>query len=183
MRRLSRNESRLIALLILVAMLVLFDLAVVSPILAGFAERAEQRALLIRRYEANDRMIAAIPRLGRLAEARSRAAADYAMAATDSASAGEMLRARLQSAVLAAGGQFLSGEDVAAPANTAAARITVRIAWAQLPGLLASLQNRRPFLTISSLAIGADDALVTGRTTTLDVQIEAAIPTRAAATR
>jgi len=183
MRQLSRRESRLVALLLVAAAAALIDLAVINPLLGGFADRAVQRQQLIERYQANDRLITGIPRLRRLAEARSLVAADYTLGASDSASAGEMLRARLQTAVLAAGGEFLAGEDMTAPAHTAAVRISSRIAWPQVPGLLANLENRRPFLTISSLAIGADDALVTGRTTTLDVQLEAAIPTHPAPAR
>lgn len=183
MRRLSRREARLVALLIFAVALAIIYAAIVNPIVTGFTDRAEQRQTLIRRYEINGRIIAAIPRERRLAEVRTRTAADYTLTANDSASAGEMLRARLQTQVLASGGEFLSGEDMTAPAHTAAVRVSARIGWPQLLKLLASVENSLPYLTISSLAIGADDALVTGQATKLDVQFEATIPFKPAAAR
>jgi len=183
MRPLSRREARLVALLIFVVALVLVHLVVIAPLWAGFADRAAQRQVLTRQIQANGRMVAAIPRLRRLAEARKAMGSDYTLSAPDSAAAGEALRARLQSAVLAAGGEFLSGEDITAPANTAAVRISLRLGWLPLLQLTQGLENSRPYLTISSLAIGADDALVTGQATKLDVQIEASIPFKPAAAR
>jgi hypothetical protein len=183
MRRLSRREARLVALLLLAVAVAIVYFAVVNPIVAGFSDRAEQRQALIQRYEVNGRIIAAIPRQRRMAEARSRIAADYTMAANDSASAGEALRARLQTQVLASGGEFLSGEDMTAPAHAAAVRVSMRIEWPLLLKLLTNIENGRPYLTIASLAIGADDALVTGQATKLDVQLEATIPFKPAAAR
>lgn len=179
----SRREARLVALLILVAVVAVVYLAIVAPIVGGVVDRAEQRQALLERYAANGRIIAAIPRQRRLAEGRNRIAADYMLTAPDGATAGELLRARLQSQVLAAGGDFLSGEDMAAPARTAAVRVSMRTDWPQLLKALASIENSLPYVTISSLAIGADDALVTGRATKLDVQLEATIPFKPAAAR
>ena len=183
MRSLNRREARLVALALLLALLVLIDLAVIDPLVSGFSARAQQRQELAAHIQANDRKIAAIPRLRRLAQARESMAGDYSLAVNDSAGGGEALRARVQTAALAAGGAFVSGEDVTAPTGTAASRASVRVGWEKLPAFIASLENQRPYLTISSLAIGADDALGTGRATMLDVQIEAAIPTHPAPAR
>ena len=183
MRPLSRREARLVALLILVAVAAVAYLAIVAPIVAGFAERAAERETLLVRYQSNARVIAAIPRQRRVAEAHNLIAASYTMTAPDAAAAGEMLRARLQTQVVSAGGEFLSGEDTTAPPRQAAIRVTMRIDWPRLLRLLASIENGLPYLTISSLAIGADDALVTGRATKLDVQLEATIPFKPAAAR
>ena len=175
-RPLSKREARLVAVLILIALIAAVYLGVIAPLVSGFAERAEQRRELAVRYEANGRIIAAIPRLRRLAEAHNRMAGDYMLAAPDAAVAGELLRQRLQTAVLAVGGEFRGGEDIAAPPRTVATRISARLSWPQLLALLPALENARPFLTISSLSIGADDALITGRATTLDVELETTIP-------
>jgi len=183
MRSLSTREQRLVALLVLVALVALAYFAVLAPLFGGFAERAAQREQLARQYQGNLRKVAAIPRLRRLAATRIAAGADYALRAADSAEAGEILRARVQTAALAAGGEFLSGEDVAAPAQTAVVRVTLRLTYAALLQLIETLENSRPYLTITSLAIGSDEALVSGQGSKLDVQLELSIPFKPAAAR
>lgn len=183
MRPLSRRESRLTALLILVGVIATVQLAIVGPIVAGFADRARERDDLTARYTRNNRIIAGIPRLRREAEARSQVMRDYVLYAPDGGSAAEQLRQRMQSAVLAAGGTFRGGEDIAAPPRTAGTRVTARLSWPQLLAMIARLQQERPYLTITSLAIGADDAAVSGQAGSLDVQLEATLPYSPAAVR
>lgn len=183
MRPLSPRESRLVAVLILVAVVALAQFAVIAPIMHGFADRAEQRRELRARYAANDRMIAAIPRLRRQAETRNALLRHYTLAAPDPGAAAEMLRDRLQSAVTAIGGDPRGGEDIPAPPGTVAARVNARLASPQLTALLVTLQNARPAITVTAMAISADDALVSGQSTTLDVQLEASIPFRPALAR
>ncbi|MFK9781021.1 hypothetical protein ACJEM9_24915, partial [Escherichia coli] len=75
MRALSPREARLVAVLILIALIALVQGLVIGPIISGFAARSAERADLTLRYAANDRMIAAIPRLRRQAQARNAALA------------------------------------------------------------------------------------------------------------
>jgi general secretion pathway protein M len=181
---LSPRQSQAAALFILLALLTFVTLVIVQPLVSGFYERAAQRRQLALQYSANDRNIAAIPRLRRMAEAHERLLGDFVLTAPDAASAGEALRQRMQTAIITLGGDFRGGEDIPPPAaGQAAARITARISSNQLNLLLASIQNSKPFLTITALVIGADEALVTGQASTLDVQIEASIPYRPAAKR
>ncbi len=177
-RTLSSGQSRMIAVLILLGLIALVALVIVGPLVSGFYEREAQRQQLALQYSANARNIAAIPRLSRMAKEHERLLGDFVVTAPDAASAGEALRSRLQTAIVSLGGDFRGGEDIPAPAGQAATRVTARISTGQLNALLANLQNSRPFLTITALVIGADDALVTGQVSALDVQIEASIPRR-----
>jgi hypothetical protein len=194
MQPLSRREARLLAILLLVTALALVDLVVVEPLLDGFAARAQQRQILLARYAANDRLIGAIPRLARAAAQRELLLAGYTLAAPDAASAADALRDRLQAAATSVGGDFHGAEDIAqppgpggmssnGPANTVAIRASLRLSATQLTQFLATLENTRPFVTITALAVRADDTLVTGQATTLEVSLEAAIPYRPASLR
>ncbi len=195
MPALSPRESRLLAILLLVAALALADILVVLPVQNGFAERARQRQLLLARYAANDRLIGAIPRLARAAAQRDRLLAGYTLAAPDAASAADALRDRLQAAANAVGGDFHGTEDIAqapgangsaspnGPLNKVATRAAVRLSAAQLTQFLAALENARPYVTITALAVRADDTLVTGHATTLEVTLEAAIAYHSASVR
>jgi hypothetical protein len=172
----SPRERRLVALLVLVAMIALADLAVIAPIADGFADRARQREDLQARYYANDRIIAAIPRLRRQAEAQNKLLDHFALAAPDAGTASDMLREKLQAAVTAAGGDFRGGEDMPPLPGSVATRVSARLSSAQLFTLLAQVQNAHPLITITALGVGADDALVTGQAATLDVRLEASVP-------
>jgi hypothetical protein len=189
MRALSARESRLLAVLLLVAAVALVDVVVVQPLLDGFTARAQQRQMLLARYAANDRLIGAIPRLAREAAQRDRLLAGYALSASDAGTAADALRDRLQAAATSAGGDFHGAEDIGQPpapggsTGAVAIRATLRLSAAQLTKFLETLENARPFVTITALAVRADDTLVTGQATTLDVTLEAAIPYRPASTR
>ncbi len=186
---LSRRESRLVAILLLVAAVALVDVAAVQPLQGGFAARAQQRQELLSRYAANDRLIGAIPRLGREAAQRDRQLSSYMQFAPDAAAAADILRDRLQSAASAAGGEFHGAEDIttapgpSGPSGMVATRAAVRLSPAQLTRFLILLENARPFVTIDALAVHADDTLVANRAPTLEVNLEAAIAYRPAPPR
>ncbi|WP_298167183.1 type II secretion system protein GspM [Novosphingobium sp.] len=183
-RSLTPRQSQTAAVLILLVMLVVVAFLIVGPLIAGFQERAAQREQLALQYSANVRNIAAIPRLRRMAGAHEQLLGDFLLEAPDAATAGEALRQRLQASIIALGGEFRGGEDIApAAGGEAAVRITARLSEGQLSQLLASVQNSKPYLTITSVVVGADEALVTGQASALDVQIEASIPYRPAAKR
>lgn len=187
MAALSPRESRLLAVLLLVAAAALVDLVVIMPLQDGFAARAQQRQQLLARYAANDRLIGAIPRLSRQAAQRDRQLADEVLSAADAGTAADLLRARLEAAATAVGGDFHGAEDIVAtpgrPIDHIATRAALRLSAAQLTPFLIRLENARPFITISALAIRADDTLVTGQATTLDITLDAAIAFRPAPAR
>jgi len=161
----------------------LLDVVIVQPMLGGFADRARQRQALLARYAANERLIGAIPRLGREAARRDRQLASYRLAAPDAGAAADALRDRLEAAATAVGGDFHGGEDIVGPPGKVVTRVAVRLTAAQLTQFLALVQNARPFVTITALAVSADNTLVTGKATTLDVSLEAAIAYKPAAAR
>jgi hypothetical protein len=176
-RPLSPREAKLVAVAILLAAVGLAWLGVVQPIVAGFADRAAQREQLLARQVANDRMIAAIPRLRRAAQDHQRALAAFTLPASDAPTATGQLRAALQAALMAAGGTFRGAEDLLPPpAGRVACRLSARLSPDQLGRFLALAQNHRPALLITALTINAEDALVTGRATSLDVQLDASAP-------
>jgi len=171
MRALSKREARLVAVLILIAALVLGDWLVVQPLLDGFADRAAARAQLTVRYAANERLIGAVPRLVREAARRDAALGRYVLPARDAGSASDALRQRVQAATSAVGGDFRGSEDGPASPGTVTTRVALRLTSEQLDRLMALLENARPLITVTALSVGADDALVTGRATDLDVQL------------
>ena len=183
MRALSPRESRLLAVLVLIAALMLVDVLVVAPVLDGFSDRAAQRADLTARYAANDRVIAAIPRLRRTAARRDAQTAQFVAVAPDAGTASGSLRDRVQALASRVGGDFRGGEDVSAPPGMVATRVSLRLGAGQLAQLLALLQNSRPLVVVTGLSVSADDALVSGTASTLDVSLDVAIPFRPAAAR
>ena len=183
MRALAPRESRLIAVLVLVAALALAYLVAIQPLVGGFADRASAREALLTRYAANNRTIAAIPRLGRQAAAHSRQTAHYTLIAADRTAAADQLRDRMQSVANAAGGEFHGAEDVTAAPGTVAARVAMRVPAGKLANVIAAIENAPPYLTITGLAVSADDALVSGTASNLDVKLDIAIAFRPAATR
>lgn len=183
MRSLSPRESRMLAILILLAVVVLADVLVLQPLIGGFADRAEQRKALLTRYAANERTIAAIPRLGRQAAARNRLNAHYSLAAADRAAAADILRDRMQAAANAVGAEFHGGEEANAAPGMAAVRVALRVPAGKLAPLIAGIENAPPLLTITGLAVSADDALVTSAASSLDVKLDIAIAIHTAAAR
>lgn len=183
MRALSERERRLVALLLLIALLAGAYYALVAPILDGFASRAEKRAHLSLRAQHNQRTIAALPHLGRQAAQQRAAAADYEIEASSPEAGREWLQERLRHAVVTAGGEYQDGADGEGRTGWVHARARARLTLPQLVAVLTSLQAEPPWLIVESLAVTANDALAGGPSLTMDVDIEAAIPVRIAAAR
>ena len=99
MKTLSRRERRLIALALLAAMVGLAWLALVRPIASGFAERQARREQLAADHARNQRIVASIPQLRRMAERRRALGRLHAIAAPDAEQGSELLRERLEASV------------------------------------------------------------------------------------
>ncbi len=182
-RTLSPREARLVALLILLAVIGAVWLLVIGPFLRGFTDRSAERAELAARVAANDRMIAAVPRLRSAAEARNRALGAVILIAPDSATASGILRDRLQAALVATGGSFRGAEDLPGTRGRVSCRLRAQLSPDQLGRFLVLAQNARPAIIITSLVVSGEGSLVTGRASALDVQLEASLPVRLAASR
>ncbi|CAM8663174.1 type II secretion system protein GspM [Sphingobium sp. H39-3-25] len=179
----SPRERRLVALLILVALIAVLWFAIVAPIAAGFSTRAQQREQLNLSYLHNQRTIASVPRLRRQAEDARRNIEAYVIGAANAEAGREQLKSRAQRIVERSGGEVRGVGDAEAEAGWARASIAARMNLPQLVSTLDQLQNNPPWLIVETVSVDANDALVTGQSSTMDVQIEIAIPIRAAPAR
>lgn len=178
MRPLSPRERRGLAILIALAVLTVAWLGVVSPYLEGFSDRAQARALLAERYAANARLIAAVPRLVREAARRDAKLDRFVLPTADPAVGADLLRTRISAATTAVGGDFRGTEDGPAVPGKATLHATMRMSAEQVQRLIATLENTRPYLAVTGLTIGADNALQTGNPGALDIAIDLAAPLR-----
>lgn len=163
----------MVAVLILVAILAAVWLGIVAPLLDGFAGRASERARLATVFAANNRLVASVPRLRRAAERQAADAARFALVAPDQAAAAEVLKERLSDAIVRAGGQVRSTQDVESDPGWVAASAEARLRYPALIALLADLQNQAPYLAISTFSVAADRGAQTGAPDILEVHLEA----------
>jgi len=176
MKPLSSRERKLVAIGLLIAALALVWLGLVQPIAGGFASRAGQREQLATQYAQNERLIARIAGLRRVAEEQRRSRSAFAIDAPNAEQASERLKERLEASLLKAGGELRATESVEAPPGWARASITALVTNEQLVDWLGRLANEPPYLSMESLTVGADRALNSNRLDLLDVKLEAAIP-------
>lgn len=179
----SPRERRLVALLVLMMVIAILWFAFLSPVINGFAERAERREQLSLRYVHNLRTIGLIPRLRRQAEEQRAAIRTFVTNARTVEQGREWLKDRLQTTIEQAGGEFREAADADARPGWARARASAHMTLPQLTAALGRLQNTPPWLVVESLSISASDALVTGQSSSMDVQVEIAIPLRPASAR
>lgn len=172
MASLSPRERRLVAILILVAAVAFVWLAVIAPIAAGFAARADERQRLTRVYAGDARLIGSIARLRKLVEQQRRDRARFRIIAPNPTAASEALKARLSEIVGAVGGETRSVQDVEADPGWVRAWIEARLTQAQLVALVDRLQNQAPVLVLTTLSVSADRAASSAAADNLDVHIE-----------
>jgi Type II secretion system (T2SS), protein M subtype b len=182
-RPLAKRERQGIAILLLVALIALVQLVVIGPIVDSFAQRAERRAALEQQYLANQRLVTMVPRLRRQAEQQRSQLQFYAMVAPDPAVASTALLERLQKTLETAGGELRSVEEVSGDDGVIRGRVSARMTLAQLAGLLARVHNEPPYLSVSALAVNADQAVISRKLEPLDVSLEVSVPLVHAAAR
>lgn len=180
-RAISSRERRLVAVLILTALLALCWFVAIAPIIAGFAARAQAREALALRYAHNVRTISTIPRLRRRAEAERAALAPYVLPVRATEQGREWLKSRLQQVIAQPGGEMREATDAEAPDGWAAARATARLSVPHLVGILRRLDSEPPWLVVRSVTIGTNDPALAR--SGLNVQVDVAIPIRAAVAR
>lgn len=182
-RTLSPRERSLVAILILVVVAGLIWMTIVSPVLSGFSDRATQRALLTRQYQANQRVIGSIPRLRRQAERQREQVRDIVLTAPSKAAAITILQDRVQQAIDDAGGEVRAVDDTTDDDATIRARASGRMTLGQLTTVLARLQNEAPHLAIESLDVSADQAVISGRLDVMEISFDISVPVILSATR
>jgi type II secretory pathway component PulM len=158
MTSLSDRERRLIAILILVAVITLGWLAIVSPILCGFEARAAERERLALVQASNQRLIDNAAQLRRQAEAQKADMTRYHVIAATPEAAAEQLKERVSALIGAAEGEVRALQDVEAEAGRIALRIEARVDAGQLVRLLERLQNAEPLMVVSALSVSASAA-------------------------
>lgn len=172
----SQRERKLVALLVLLAVVGLVWLTIVAPLVSGFNERAIERAALLRRYQTNQRTIASIPRLRRQAESQRENLRNFAITAPTLAAGTVEIQDRAQRVVEAGGGEVRNIEDVATAEDQVKMRVSARMTLRQIALVLTQLQNETPFLTVETLNIAADQTVISGRLETMEVSFEVSVP-------
>ena len=176
MRPLADRERKLVALLILIALLAFGYLLVLGPILTGLSDRGSRREMLSLQYAANQRAVATIPRLLRQAR-KQRADLDGLVIEAPTISAGSaLLQEQLQRTVESLGGELREVGDASGDDGLVRAKGVARLTLDQLARLLTALQNQTPHVTTESLTISADRALISGHLEPMDVSLEISIP-------
>ena len=177
MTGLSDRERRLIAVLILVAVIAFAWLAVLSPIIGGFQARAAERERLALVQASNQRLIDNIARLRRQAEAQKADRARFHIIAATPEAASEALKDRVSALLSAGGSEVRALQDIEAGEGRVELRIEARVGAGDLVTLLERLQNSEPLLIVTALSIaapGSDPAAQPPQANQLDVRIDVA---------
>lgn len=181
MRALNVRERKLIALGLLILLLALAWLLLVEPFIDGFSQRASQRDELRTTYVRNSRLINVIPAQRRRAESQVELKAQFLLIAPNATLARDRLRERMRADFAASGGEVTAVQDVPATPGTVRGWVQGRITLPQLQALLGKIYATPPYLVVESLRVSADKAMETGHLDTLDVKLEASVPTLSAA--
>ncbi len=171
MNRLSAREQRLIALAILVGVIALAWIAVVSPIVRGFADRREARAIAVADIQRNARLISSFGAVRGEAAALRRALGVYALSAASPPAAIQAARERLARAVASQAGTLQALRNQPSPAELVRLQADMRITLAGLVGLLHQLEDGRPYAVVDALSVTTGDAAA-GPLAPLEIRLE-----------
>jgi general secretion pathway protein M len=174
MKRLTQRESRIVALGILVGLIGLLWLAVVAPIIHGFAARRLERTELRETYVRDQRLLAAIPVWRRQAEQQRASAVRFAYAAPTDALASDLLKERIAQVINQQGGVLKAAQEIPADnlGGWVAVRAELQLNMNQLYESLKRLENEDPYVSIDYVSVVADEAFKTGHLAPMDVRIE-----------
>lgn len=177
MRQLSPRESRLVALLILVAAFALLILVVINPIIGSFRDRAAQRDQLALTFQTNEQRIANLNTLQHAAEEQADALRGRFIVAPNTDEAGEALREKLEGAGTSVGATIKATEaGVSSEEGWTRASLEARLTDTQLAQLLERLNLIEPVLVIEAVNIVAEEQLINRKSDQIDVRIEASAP-------
>jgi hypothetical protein len=172
MNNLSQRERRLVAVLLLFALVALLAYGIVLPIFDGFSARAEARAALLETYARDERAVGQIDSVRRAAEAQRRDLARFRLVGDSVAAVSDQLKERVAATITATGGDLRSVEDIAAAANSIRVRADAHLTNAQLVAAITALEGSEPLLVVETLTVAADDAIQSGRSGPMDVRLE-----------
>ena len=174
MRPLQPRERRFLAVGLLVAALGLVWLAIVSPLVGGFFTRADERRELIATYQRNQRVMAQVRVWRALANEQRMNTSRFVIAAPTQQLAAEALKSRLAKLAAAEGFTITALSDLAAdaPAGKVRLRADLQLTLSQLYESLRRLETEGSYVVVEYLAVSADRALATGRSSLLAVRLE-----------
>ena len=177
MRTLSPRESRLIALLILVAAIALVILVVINPIAGSFRDRAAKREELAFTFQSNELRIANLNALQHAAEDQAEAQRGLYIVPANADEAGEALREQLESAAQGVGATIKATEaGVSSEEGRTRASLEARLGTGQLSQLLDRLNLAKPVLVIETMNVVAEEQLTNSKSDQIDVRLEASAP-------
>ncbi len=175
MNGLALRERRLIALALLLALVATAWLGIVRPLIAGFADRADQRAVALDDYARNARIIHSYRRLRAEALAQARSAPELEIIAVSPAMATEAARDRLGRDLAASGASVHAVREQASGAETVRLRADFQISLAGLNTLLRRVHDQAPSGVVDSLSVAADSLAANGaavRPSLLEVRLD-----------
>lgn len=174
MRPLQPRERRILAVGLLAAALGLTWLVIVSPVVGGFFARAEERRELTDAFQRNQRVMAQVRVWRALANQQRDNQARFAIAAPSQQLAVEALKDRLAKLAAAEGFTVTALADLAAdaPAGKIRLRADLQLTLSQLYESLRRLETEGSYVVVEYLAVSADRALATGRSSPLAVRLE-----------
>lgn len=180
MRPLNPRERSLVAIALLVAVFAVLWLGVLSPLVGGFVDRADERQSLLMLYAHNQRVLAGIPVWREQAEEQRATASKFALIAPTEALAAEALKSRLSKLADDVGGTVQAVQDVQedVPAGWIRVRADLQLTDGQLYKCLARLESEETYVVVEHLSIAADRALETGHMGPMAVRIEVSAPVR-----
>jgi hypothetical protein len=185
MRPLQPRERRFLAVGLLAATLGLVWLAIVSPLVGGFFARAAERRELVAAFQRNQRVMAQVRIWRALADQQRSNSSRFAIAAPSQQLAVEALKDRLVKLAADEGFTVITLSDLAAdaPAGKIRLRADLQLTLTQLHESLRRLETEGPYVVVEYLAVSADRALATGRSSLLAVRIEVTAAYRPARAR
>ena len=180
MRALLPRERKLVAIGLLVVVFAVLWLGVLSPLVSGFVERADERESLLMLYARNQRVLAGIPVWRAQAEEQRATASKFELTAPTEPLAAEALKSRLSKLTDDVGGTVEAVQDVQedVPTGWIRVRADLQLTDGQLYKCLARLESEEPYVVVEYLSIAADRAFTTGHLGPMGVRIEVSAPVR-----
>lgn len=179
----SLREQRLIAILILIAVVAIIWLGMVQPMIDGFAERRAERAQLLAQHQRNQQMAASLPLLRAAARRQREDAARFALPAASVDAAQDGLRDLVGRIAARNNIVIKKSQSETSRPGWSSLRINGVLRLDQLARFMADIQNEQPLILIESTSIAANAALQSGVAAPMEVQLEISAPFDASAIR
>ncbi|HEY4078742.1 MAG TPA: type II secretion system protein GspM [Rhizomicrobium sp.] len=180
MKRLSSREQRLAATALVIGTVITGWGVVISPLMDGYVQRAEDRNALTDEYRRNDRILAKLPGWRMEAEEQAKTASSYAIGAPNEAIASELLSQRIARIVKVAGGTVQATQAVSQ--KTSPGWVHVRsdllLTMGQIYAVMTRIQSEEPYVVVGYLSIEAQSNVNPNEPQNLGVRLDVFAPVR-----